>query len=768
MRSANLFACLLGLILFNLAPAAAAREVLVEAESFADPGGWVIDTQFIEIMGSPYLMAHGLGEPVKDATTTVRFPGPGNYRVWVRTKDWVARWDAPGAPGRFQVLVDGQALKETFGTRGARWHWHEGGTVQVRGSQATLALRDLTGFNGRCDAILFSDDPSFIPPDDATVMAAWRKRLLGLPANPIEEGPFDLVVIGGGYAGTCAAISAARLGCSVALIQNRPVLGGNGSSEIRVWPMGRTRLGLYPHLGEIVEELALNTPKLSPGTAEEFHDENKVDVVGGEKNIRLFLNTHAYAVEMKDGRIAAVLALDTRTSQVRRFAGRLFADCTGHATIGALAGAEHTIKETGHMGMSNMWRWHNADEPTTFAQTPWALDIDMNDFPYPVRFHGQWFWETGFDRHPINDLEHMRDWNLRAVFGAFNAMKNRSGRDRHPNAKLEWIAYIGGTRQSRQIMGDVVLTQEDIVNKVMFPDGCVPTTWDIDLHYPDRNYNKKYPHEPFIAMAVFGKGVDRNNGYPVPYRCFYSKNIENLFMAGRNISVTHEALGTIRVMKTGGMMGEVVGKAASISTRHLCTPREVYQNYLDELKDLMSRPGASRRDSLNGELYVPADARKFPPVRPLTVEQLLGASDGLNPAKLEGIIIDDAQAKFTGSWSHPGSLTGFVGRGYRYAQPNSNATARFEFTVPASGRFEVRYANQPHENRASNARLTVTSAEGSREVTVNLREKPPIPPTFVSLGIYSFEAGRTYAVEISAQGANGLLHADAVQVVPAK
>ena len=764
MRIAKFSLCLLACAVLALSPAARGREVLVEAESFDDRGGWEIDTQFIELMGSPYLLAHGLGEPVKDAVTTAKFPAPGNYRVWVRTKDWVARWNAPGTPGRFQLLVNGQPLKETFGTKGAQWHWQEGGSVRIEGMEAKLALRDLTGFDGRCDAIIFSDDPAFVPPADSTVMAAWRKKMLGLPENPIEEGPFDLVVVGGGYAGTCAAISAARLGCKVALIQNRPVLGGNGSSEIRVWPMGKTRIGLFPHLGEIVEELALNTPKLSPGKAEEFHDQNKVDVVGKEaKNIKLFLNNHAYAVEMKEGRLAAVITLDTRTSERRRFTGRLFSDCTGHSTIGELANADHTIKETGHLGMSNMWRWYEADGPTTFPQTPWALDIDMNDFPYPIRFHGQWFWETGFDKHPIKDLEYMRDWNLRAVYGAFNAMKNRSGKDRHPNAKLEWIAYVGGTRQSRQLLGDVVLTQEDIVAKKIFPDGCVPTTWDIDLHYPDKNYNKKYPNDPFISMAVFGKGVDRNNGYPVPYRCFYSRNVENLFMAGRNISVTHEALGTIRVMKTGGMMGEVVGKAAAISTRRLCTPREVYENYLDELKDLMSRPGATRRDSLNGELYVPADAPKYPPVKPITPDQI--NAGGLDPAKLDGIIIDDVKAKFTGSWGHPGSLTGYVGGGYRYAQPNSKATARFEFTVPANGKYEVRYANQPHENRASNAPVTVTSVEGQKKVVVNLKEKPPVPPTFVSLGVFTFESGKTYSVEVGTEGANGLVHVDAVQLI---
>ena len=169
-------------------------------------------------------------------------------------------------------------------------------------------------------------------------------------------------------------------------------------------------------------------------------------------------------------------------------------------------------------------------------------------------------------------------------------MKNKEGKAEHANAKLEWIAYVGGTRESRQLLGDVVLTREDITEKRPYPDGTVPTTWDIDLHYPKEQYAKKVPEGPFISKAVFDSRVDKQHGYPVPYRCMYSKNIDNLFMAGRDISVTHEALGTVRVMKTGGMIGEVVGKAASICLKNQCTPRAVYERYFGELKELLHAP----------------------------------------------------------------------------------------------------------------------------------------------------------------------------------
>ena len=140
--------------------------------------------------------------------------------------------------------------------------------------------------------------------------------------------------------------------------------------------------------------------------------------------------------------------------------------------------------------MSNMWRRKDGGQPSAFPEVAWGLPFEMEDFPYPQRFHAQWFWESGFDKHPILGLEDMRDWNFRAIYGAFNAMKNRGGEAEHANTKLEWGAYIGGPRESRQLLGDPVLTREDTVAKKEFPDSTVPTTWDIDLHYPKEQYAK--------------------------------------------------------------------------------------------------------------------------------------------------------------------------------------------------------------------------------------------------------------------------------------
>jgi hypothetical protein len=775
MRTCGLIG--MGMCLWSAA-VPAAETVLVEAESFVSHGGWQLDTQFIQQMGSPYLLAHGLGKPVADATTRIRFPRAGTYRVFVRTMDWVARWQAPGQPGRFQVLINGQPLAETFGTTGAQWLWQPGGEVAVESTEAEIALRDLTGFDGRCDAVVFTTD-DVAPPNETAVLSSWRRELLGLAAEPTLREGYDLVVVGGGYSGMGASLAAARAGCRVALIQDRPVLGGNGSSEVRVWSQGLIRRGKYPRIGEIVEEFADKATK-SPGTFEEFEDAKKEALVRAESKIDLYLNHHAYAVEVEpmtaesDGspgpsagagpdagrysrRIKSVSVFDTRTSEHARIVGRLYADCTGHGTIGFLAGADWDMTEKGRMGMSNMWAWAEGTEKVSFPETPWALDLTMDDFPYPRDHHGQWFWEGGFDKDPLDEAEAIRDWNLRAVFGAFNAMKNRDGAADHSTAHLTWVAFIGGPRESRRLMGDVLLTQEDIVNKQDFPDGCVPSTWSIDLHYPKEQYAAKYPDNPFISIAEHDRRIDRNYGYPVPYRCFYSRNVENLFMAGRCISVTHEALGTTRVMKTCGMMGEVVGKAASVCVTRDCWPRDVYQRYWDELDALLRLPGKAFRPSVHSEFTIPDDA--LPNAGPY------GPMPGLDPQGLPGIVLDDQAAEKTGTWTSGEGLKGFVGYGYLYASPSSGATCTWTLEAPANGEFEIRIAYQPHENRGSRVPVTVTTPAGSQTTFVNMQQPAAREHGFQPVGTYRLRKTDAVQVTISAADAGGFAHADAVQLM---
>ncbi|UCF32329.1 MAG: FAD-dependent oxidoreductase [Phycisphaerales bacterium] len=576
---------------------APAATLLVEAEGFAEHGGWFVDQQYMDQMGSPVLLAHGMGVPVADATTTVRFPAPGEYRVLVRTRDWVAPWKVPGAPGKFQLLIDGRAVKTVFGTKGAEWHWHDGGSVRIGKKQVTLALHDLTGFDGRCDAIVFTTDPTFVPPNKGEAMTLFRRKLLGFPDEPEDAGTFDFVVVGGGMAGTCAAISAARLGCTVALIQNRPVLGGNNSSEVRVHLNGKINMPPYSNLGNLVRELG---PRRQGNArpAENYEDGKKLTVARAEENLQLFLNTHAFGVEMDGKRISAVIAKNTWTNKELRFRAPLFADCTGDGNLGFLAGADFRMgresrEKTGEelapetadrltMGASVQWYAVEADTPSTFPECPWAIQFSEQSCQPGMR--GDWNWETGMNKNQVTEFESIRDHGLRAVYGNWAYMKNHSRiSERIAKHKLSWVAYVAGKRESRRLLGDVILKQQDIEEEKAFDDACVTTTWTIDLHYADPRNSRYFPGEEFRTVAKHR----RIKPYPIPYRCFYSRNIPNLMMAGRDISVTHVALGTVRVMRTCGMMGEVVGMAASLCTEHETTPRGVYERYLEDLKKLM-------------------------------------------------------------------------------------------------------------------------------------------------------------------------------------
>jgi len=598
------FICSLSSTLFS--------QVLVEAESFTNKGGWVVDQQFMDQMGSPFLMAHGLGKPVADASTNVIFPKAGTYNVFVRTRNWVGYWSDKETPGKFNVIINNKPLKATFGTQDTEWNWQNGGSVKIKAGESTISLHDLTGFNGRCDAIVFSSDPNFRPENSMEKLAAFRKKALGLPEVPETAGKFDLVVIGGGMAGTCAALSAARLGVKVALIQDRPVLGGNNSSEVRVHLGGRINLSPYPALGNLVNEIGPDKGG-NAQPASFYEDQKKLDVVESEKNITLFLNYRANSVEKNGDLITAVRAVNIENAKELRFEAPLFADCTGDATIGALAEADFMMGREGQseygeptapkvkdkmtMGSSVQWYSEESSKPELFPVIPWGLNFSEKNAQAIKK--GDWQWETGMNYDQVKDFERIRDYGMMVVFSNWSYLKNRFAENQNfKNSRLSWVAYVAGKRESRRLTGDLVLREQDLTDQVKYPDGTAPTSWTVDLHYPDPKNTQYFPGEEFLSIAKHKPIYP----YPIPYRCLYSRNVNNLFMAGRNISVTHVALGTVRVMRTTGMMGEVVGMAAAVCKNHEVLPRKVYESYLSELQILMAK-GTGKLDIPNTQNY---------------------------------------------------------------------------------------------------------------------------------------------------------------------
>ena len=589
----------ISVLLVMLAFSGRATGILVETESFTNKGGWVVDQQFMDLMGSPYLLAHGLGNPVSDASTEVSFPEKGEYYVYVRTFNWTSPWYKGAGPGKFTLYVGNKRLASPLGCEGSSWEWQAAGKVSVNNLKTVVRLHDLTGFDGRCDAIYFTTDKNDVPPSDLESLTSFRRKALGIPDVAPKAGNYDLVVVGAGIAGISAAVSAARLGCKVALINDRPVIGGNNSSEIRVHMGGRLEAGPYKNLGNLQKEF---TP-LKGGNAQpasNYEDEKKMNWIKNEKNVDLFLNYRVMKVTMDGNRIASVTAQHIEQGTELSFTAPVFSDCTGDGTVGALAGADFRMGREGKNDFNESIAPDEADKLTMGSSVQWYSEDNKKpcgfpEFEYGVKFNdqnaekvmmGEWTWETGMNYNQITDFERIRDYGMLVVYSNWSFLKNHMKENtQYRNRKLGWVAYVAGKRESRRLMGDYILKQDDIDKNVQHEDASFTTTWSIDLHWQDPVNEKNFPGNAF--KAVTNHNVIHH--YAVPYRCLYSRNVDNLFMAGRNISVTHVALGTVRVMRTTGMMGEVVGMAASICKDHATTPRGVYHHYLPELKELMKK-----------------------------------------------------------------------------------------------------------------------------------------------------------------------------------
>jgi len=565
------------------------HEVLIEAESFSDKGGWVVDPQFVEQMGSPYLLAHGLGNPVGNAKSKFSVPGKGKYYVWVRTKNWApGKWDAPG---RFKLVINGNELKVVLGTEEG-WNWQYAGNTSIVDTLVTIELHDLTGFDGRCDAIYLSTE-NVTPPVNPEELSRWRRKLLNESEIPQTTESFDLVVVGGGIAGCAASISAAEQGLKVALIQDRPLLGGNASSEIRV-----NVLGITWKSNRILS--MLNTDLRPNGSPESVSDDKKRhENMGKYKNISIFLNWRAFRTNTISDSIISIDARHTSTGETKRFTAPIFIDCTGDGWIGFWAGAEFmygredSLKyhenwdlnkelwspakpDNRIMGSSILWTTVDKGSPVTFPEVPWAMDVAGK---YSATT-GTWNWELSSNGlNQIDDAEQIRDHMLKAIYGSFyNAKKKQENK----NIALEWTSYLVGKRESRRLVGDYIYTFNDEKNMKEFSDAVVMEKREIDVHYQQNQKDSTQPD--FLAEALYYK-VDH---YYVPYRSLYSKNIKNLLMAGRCFSCSHIGLGGPRVMNTTGQMGVAVGYAASLCKKYNTNPRGIYFSHIDELKNLIA------------------------------------------------------------------------------------------------------------------------------------------------------------------------------------
>ena len=652
--------CIALLVALSVLSLPAAAQVLVETESFADKGGWVADHQAFEQIGSAYLLAHGLGTPVEDASTTVTFDRPGKYHVYVSTYNWTSPWYEGEGPGAFRVAVDGVVLPRILGTAGKGWEWQYAGSVRIDALSVTVSLKDLTGFEGRADAIYFSRKKR-APASDYAQMSAVRKRLLGFSdARQVPEA--DLVVVGGGLAGCTAALTAARYGLRVILVDNLPWLGGNAAMEVTIG--GHAFKNKYPNLGYAAFEVAGFDPKdknnpaaysvnsknliggprkeyFRPGHFNPVSDPRGADIQNqmerlaargetpresgerqliraeyGRRNgslererlleaagVEIYHDLQAFQVEASDGRIRSVTARSLKTGEDFRFTAPLFADCTGDGTVGYLAGADFRIgregrDETGEpsapataddkkMGASMIWYAFPRENSGTFPkpdEIPWAIRVDSAYHVDSPKW--AWWWETGLQIDNALYAERVRDNFFRAVYGNWAYLKNCD--PKYADYRLDYLQHIGMKRESRRLLGDVILTENDIREKRAFPDASFTTTWTMDVHNAKKNNESRYGEWAWTTQSSNHRKEAIVDRYDVPYRCLYSRNVDNLFLGGRNMSVTHLALGTVRVQLTLAQAGEVVGMAAKVCCDHGCDPRAVYTDHLEDLIHLMS------------------------------------------------------------------------------------------------------------------------------------------------------------------------------------
>ena len=573
------------------------NSIFIEAESFKNKGGWVTDTASMEVIHSAYLMAHGMGVPVEDAVTDFEISDDGTYSIYVLTRDWTAVWDIKDSAGKFKIKLDNEELEETLGTKNKEWSWQFAGKSHLSKGVHTIALHDLTGFNGRCDAIYITNTET-VPNNSISEIGRMRKELNWKEIN-IHPRQYDLVVVGGGIAGICTALTAKRTGLSVALINDRTMLGGCNSSEIRVCMGGQIKLEPYEKIGDVVREIAPIIGHPTIYKEEYFEDNRKIfafEIPYGNEFCDVFLGESVFEIEKNGNCITSVICTNTQSGKKTKIIGKLFSDCSGDAVLARLSGADtmygtdaksdfdEPLAPEYHknqvMGHSIRWYSEEHSENCTFPDLDWNLKFDAKS--YLNCFSGDWEQETGFTRNMAYETEYIRDYGLRAIYANWSYQKNHcTQKEKFAKFKLKWVSPFGGKREGYRVKGDYILTQHDLENKTKYDDATAKITWGIDIHYPEP-INEETFGEAFRSFA-YHKGMPCACG--VPYRCLYSKDIENLFLGGRIISTSHVAFSAVRVMRTLGMLGEVVGFAAHLCNKHQCNPRDIYLNHLDELKD---------------------------------------------------------------------------------------------------------------------------------------------------------------------------------------
>ena len=448
----------------------------------------------------------------------------------------------------------------------------------------------------------------------------------------------DLCVVGGGIGGMFTAIAAARHGIRVLLMQDRPVLGGNASSEIRMWISGAgTRVRDLQETG-IMEELLLENMYRNPTRNYTTWDALLYEMVKKESNIELLLNCACCDAGCENGHIQWIKGFQLTTYTWHIVHATLFADCSGDSILAPLTGADYAVgrearsqygeefgldqADSHTMGMSILLQCRETDHPVSYTPPAWAYsfpdDDAMHNKPhnlYAINTNFYWI-ELGGMGDSIADTETTRDELLKIAFGVWDHMKNH-GDHGAENWELEWVGFLPGKRESRRYLGDYVLTQQDVEQCTPFKDTVAYGGWQIDNHLPGG----------FYMDAKNGGHLQKrrlSEPYPIPLRCLYSRNVDNLMFAGRNISASHVAFSSTRVMGTIGVIGQAAGTAAAVAVRHGLLPRQAAEQCITEIQNAL----------LEDDCFLPGLRRS---ISPLSLKGHLSCEYGDCSALLNGL-----------------------------------------------------------------------------------------------------------------------------------
>ncbi len=456
--------------------------------------------------------------------------------------------------------------------------------------------------------------------------------------NYVEKS-YDLVVVGGGLSGMCAAIAAARHGVNTCIIQNRSVYGGNASSEVRMHIVGASSHAAKSDLAEtgILLEMLMENKRRNPYASFPVFDSILWEFIHFQENLTPYLNTNMDDAVVEDGKITAVICHQNTTETEFKIFGKIFVDATGHGTLGTMAGCESRWGSEGKdahgepnapdmanddtQGNTIMFSAIDRGEPVKFIKPKWAYTFTEDNLKYrghgnsvgshadggelvefeegsgrlPAFFNvdsGYWWIEVGGDWDDIiRQGEELRDELVKCVYGVWDHLKNQ-GDHGIDTLDLDWVGMVPGYRESRRLVGDYLLTEMDVRENRIFDDAVAYGGWQMDQHV--RRGIWDFDKVPSRILNFSGC-------YTIPYRCFYSNQVSNLMMAGRDISTTKMAFGSTRVMGTCAIGGQAVGTAAAIAIAKDCTPAEV-GNHIDELQQAL----------LKDDCYIPGFANHDP------------------------------------------------------------------------------------------------------------------------------------------------------------